>query len=87
VYRVLEGKPEGKRLLGRLRRIWEDDIDRGSREQSLKPYFRRSLWFIPVKKCFCSLIYNLLFIIGFLNFCDNVRNMNIVITSKSIHSV
>ena len=26
VYRVLMGKPEGKRLLGRLRRRWEDNI-------------------------------------------------------------
>jgi hypothetical protein len=26
VYRVLVGKPEGKRSLGRPRRRWEDDI-------------------------------------------------------------
>jgi len=26
VYRVLAGKPEGKRLLGRPRRRWEDNI-------------------------------------------------------------
>jgi hypothetical protein len=26
VYRVLVGKPEGKRQLGRLRRRWEDNI-------------------------------------------------------------
>jgi len=26
VYRVLVGKPEGKRLLGRTRRRWEDNI-------------------------------------------------------------
>jgi hypothetical protein len=26
VYRVLVGKPEGRRLLGRLRRRWEDNI-------------------------------------------------------------
>ena len=26
VYRVLVGKPEGKRLLGRPRRKWEDNI-------------------------------------------------------------
>ena len=26
VYRVLVGKPEGKRKLGRLRRRWEDNI-------------------------------------------------------------
>jgi hypothetical protein len=27
VYRVLVGKPEGKRLLGRPRRRWEDKIE------------------------------------------------------------
>jgi len=27
VYRVLEGKPEGKRLLGRPRRRWEDNVE------------------------------------------------------------
>jgi hypothetical protein len=26
VYRILVGKPEGKRLLGRLRRRWENNI-------------------------------------------------------------
>jgi hypothetical protein len=26
VYRILVGKPEGKRLLGRRRLIWEDNI-------------------------------------------------------------
>jgi hypothetical protein len=26
IYRVLVGKPEGKRLLGRPRRRWEDNI-------------------------------------------------------------
>jgi hypothetical protein len=26
IYRVLEGKPEGKRPLGRLRHRWEDNI-------------------------------------------------------------
>ena len=26
IYRVLVGKPEGKRLLGRARRRWEDNI-------------------------------------------------------------
>jgi len=26
IYRVLVGKPEGKRTLGRLRRRWEDNI-------------------------------------------------------------
>jgi len=27
VYRVLVGKPEGKRLLGRTKRRWEDNIN------------------------------------------------------------
>ena len=32
VYRVLVGKPEGKRPLGRLRRRWEDNIKMDLRE-------------------------------------------------------
>jgi hypothetical protein len=32
VYRVLVGKPEGKRLLGRPRRRWEDGIKMDLRE-------------------------------------------------------
>jgi hypothetical protein len=32
VYRVLVGKPEGKRTLGRLRRRWEDGIKVDLRE-------------------------------------------------------
>ena len=32
VHRVLVGKPEGKRPLGRPRRRWEDNIKRGLRE-------------------------------------------------------
>jgi hypothetical protein len=32
VYRVLVGSPEGKRLLGRLRRRWEDNIKIDLRE-------------------------------------------------------
>jgi hypothetical protein len=32
VYRVLVGKPEGKRLLGRPRRRWEDNIKLDLRE-------------------------------------------------------
>jgi hypothetical protein len=32
VYRVLMGKPEGKRKLGRPRRRWEDGIRMGLRE-------------------------------------------------------
>jgi hypothetical protein len=29
VYRVLVGKPEGKKLLGRPKRTWEDNIKTG----------------------------------------------------------
>jgi hypothetical protein len=32
VYRVLVGRPEGKRLLGRPRRRWEDNINLNLRE-------------------------------------------------------
>jgi hypothetical protein len=32
VYRVLVGKPEGKRPLGRPRRLWDDDIKMGLQE-------------------------------------------------------
>jgi len=32
VYRVLVGKPVGKRPLGRPRRRWEDNIKKGSQE-------------------------------------------------------
>jgi hypothetical protein len=32
VYRVLVGKPDGKRPLGRPRRMWEDNIKMGLRE-------------------------------------------------------
>jgi hypothetical protein len=32
VYRVLAGRPEGKRPLGRLRRSWEDNIKMDHRE-------------------------------------------------------
>jgi len=32
VYRVLVGKPEGKRPLGRVRRRWEDTIEMDSQE-------------------------------------------------------
>jgi len=32
VYKVLVGKPEGKRPLGRPRRRWEDNIKMGLRE-------------------------------------------------------
>jgi hypothetical protein len=36
VYKVLVGKPEGKRPLGRLRRRWEDGIRMDLREIGLK---------------------------------------------------
>jgi hypothetical protein len=36
VYRVLVGKPEGKRLLGRPRRRWEDGIRMDLRETGLE---------------------------------------------------
>jgi hypothetical protein len=32
VYKILVGKPEGKRSLGRSRGIWEDNIRMGLRE-------------------------------------------------------
>jgi hypothetical protein len=32
IYRILVGKPEGKRPLGRLRRRWEDNIKLDLRE-------------------------------------------------------
>ena len=32
VYKVLVGKPEGKRPLGRLRRRWEDNIQKDFKE-------------------------------------------------------
>jgi hypothetical protein len=35
VYKVLVGKPEGKRPLGRLRRRWEDEIRMDLREIGL----------------------------------------------------
>ena len=36
-YRVLVGKPEGKRLLGRPRRRWEDNIKIDLREVGYDP--------------------------------------------------
>ena len=36
-YRVLVGKPEGKRPLGRPRRRWEDNIRKDLREVSCDP--------------------------------------------------
>jgi hypothetical protein len=35
VYRVLIGRPEGKRPLGRPRRGWEDNIKLGFREMEI----------------------------------------------------
>jgi hypothetical protein len=36
VYRVLVGRPEGKRPLGRPRRRWEDNIKLGFRVRGIK---------------------------------------------------
>ena len=36
-YRVLVGKPEGKRPLGRLRRSWEENIKMDMREVGCDP--------------------------------------------------
>jgi hypothetical protein len=35
VYRVLVGRPEGKRPLGRPRRRWEENIKMGLREKAI----------------------------------------------------
>jgi hypothetical protein len=35
VYRVLVGRPEGKRLVGRPRRRWEDNIEMDLRETGI----------------------------------------------------
>jgi hypothetical protein len=35
VYRVLVGRPEGKRPLGRHRRMWEDNIKMDLRERGI----------------------------------------------------
>jgi hypothetical protein len=40
VYRVLVGKPEGKRPLGRSRRRWEDNIKINLRGVSTSIWFR-----------------------------------------------
>jgi hypothetical protein len=34
-YRILEGKPDGKRLLGRLRRKWHDNIKTDLRQDGV----------------------------------------------------
>jgi hypothetical protein len=39
VYKVLAGKPEGKRKLGRPRRRWEDGIRMDLRETGLGVWF------------------------------------------------
>jgi hypothetical protein len=36
VYRILVGKPEGKRLLGKHKHRWEDNIKMDLRENGLK---------------------------------------------------
>jgi len=36
VYRVLVGKPEGKKSLGRTRRRWEDSIERDVHEEGFE---------------------------------------------------
>jgi hypothetical protein len=36
--RVLLGRPEGKRRLGRPRRIWEDNIKNGSKRNGIGCY-------------------------------------------------
>jgi hypothetical protein len=38
VYRVLVGKPEGKRQLGRTRRRWEDNIKMYLQEVGMRGY-------------------------------------------------
>ena len=38
VYRILVGKPEGKRALGRLRRRWEDNIKMDHQEVGCSDY-------------------------------------------------
>jgi hypothetical protein len=32
VYKILVGKPEGKKVLGRCRRTWDDNIEMNRRE-------------------------------------------------------
>jgi len=44
VYRVLVGKPEGKRPLGRPRRRWEDNIKMGLPEVGCEAW-TGSIWF------------------------------------------
>jgi hypothetical protein len=44
VYRVLVGKPEGKRPLGRPRRRWEDNIKMDLRENWIRLAQDRVQW-------------------------------------------
>jgi hypothetical protein len=43
-YRILAGKPEGKRPLGRPRRRWVDNIKIDLREQMWEPRILTTLW-------------------------------------------
>jgi len=43
IYRVLVGKPEGKRPLGRLRRGWEDNINMDLQEVGCRGMERMQL--------------------------------------------
>jgi hypothetical protein len=46
-YKILAGKPKGKRPLGRLRRRWEDNIEIDLREREtgrIWPRLANSLW-------------------------------------------
>jgi hypothetical protein len=43
-YRALVGKPEGRRLLGRPRRRWEDDIKMDLREVGWGGAWTGSIW-------------------------------------------
>jgi hypothetical protein len=44
IYRILVGKPEGKRPLGRLRHRWEDDIKMDLQEVRCGGIWRGSSW-------------------------------------------
>jgi hypothetical protein len=48
--KILVGKPEGKRPLGRLRRRWESNKEEGFKKQSL----RVCTGFILLRMCICA---------------------------------